>query len=126
MMKTDQKKLKNDIIFVSVLLLMISVIGIFYFFFRGEGDTVIVTVDREIYGEYPLESDLVLEIRTEDSLNTLVIRDGKAYMETADCPDGICTAHRPIFRDGESIICLPNKVVITVVAKDGEEPDMIA
>ena len=126
MMKTDRKKLKNDIIFVSVLLLMISVIGIFYFFFRGEGDTVIVTVDREIYGEYPLESDLVLEIRTEDSLNTLVIRDGKAYMETADCPDGICTAHRPIFRDGESIICLPNKVVITVVAKDGEEPDIIA
>lgn len=126
MMKTGQKKLKNDIIFVSVLLLMISVIGIFYFFFRGEGDTVIVTVDREIYGEYPLESDLVLEIRTEDSLNTLVIRDGKAYMETADCPDGICTAHRPIFRDGESIICLPNKVVVTVVAKDGEEPDIIA
>ena len=126
MMKTDRKKLMNDIIFVSVLLLMISVIGIFYFFFRGEGDTVIVTVDREIYGEYPLESDLVLEIRTEDSLNTLVIRDGKAYMETADCPDGICTAHRPIFRDGESIICLPNKVVITVVAKDGEEPDIIA
>ena len=126
MMKPDRKKLKNDIIFVSVLLLMISVIGIFYFFFRGEGDTVIVTVDREIYGEYPLESDLVLEIRTEDSLNTLVIRDGKAYMETADCPDGICTAHRPIFRDGESIICLPNKVVVTVVAKDGEEPDIIA
>lgn len=126
MMKTDLKKLKNDIIFVSVLLLMISVIGIFYFFFRGEGDTVIVTVDREIYGEYPLESDLVLEIRTEDSLNTLVIRDGKAYMETADCPDGICTEHSPIFRDGESIICLPNKVVVTVVAKDGEEPDIVA
>ncbi|MBQ8497264.1 MAG: NusG domain II-containing protein [Clostridia bacterium] len=126
MTKTDGKKLKNDIIFVSVLLFVISVIGVFYFFFRGEGDTVTVTVARECYGEYALDEDRVLEIRTEHSLNTLVICDGKAYMETADCPDGICTDHRPIFRDGESIICLPNQVVVTVTAKDGEEPDIVA
>lgn len=126
MTKTDSRKLKNDVIFVSVLLLVISVIGICYFFLREEGDTVTVTVDREVYGEYALGEDRVIEIRTEAAHNVLVIQDGKAYMKTADCPDGICTDHRSIFRDGESIICLPNKVVVTVTAKDGEEPDIVA
>ena len=43
-----------------------------------------------------------------------MIRDGYASVEYADCPDGICAAHKPISRSGESIVCLPHKVVITV------------
>ena len=58
--------------------------------------------------------------------NRLVICDGKAYMETATCPDGICVAHRPIFRNGESIVCLPNRVVITVTtATKTDTPDVV-
>ena len=86
---------------------------------------VVVTVAREIYGEYALDEDRVVEIRTGDSLNILVIQNGKAYMKEADCPDGICTAHKPIFRDGESIICLPNQVVVTVFAKNEPTPDIV-
>ena len=60
-------------------------------------------------------------------LNRLVIEDGKARIELASCPDGICSAHSPVFRNGESIVCLPNKVVVTVVAeKDTDSPDVIA
>ena len=44
-----------------------------------------------------------------------VIKDGKAWVKEADCPDKICAKHRPISRSGESIICLPHKLVITVV-----------
>ena len=48
-------------------------------------------------------------------------------MENASCPDGICVSHRPIFRDGESIVCLPNRVVITVVSDgDTASPDIVA
>ena len=79
-----------------------------------------VTVDGEEYGTYPLSEDAEVEIRTGkngEQLNRLVIKDGVAYVETATCPDGICAAHKPISRDGESIICLPHKVVVAV-----EEP----
>ena len=86
----------------------------------------IMWVNRKPYGEYALDQNLVLEICTDDSLNILVIEDGRAWMQKADCPDGICTAHKPIFRDGESIICLPNQVVVTVVAKDKEDMDIRA
>ncbi|MBQ9748599.1 MAG: NusG domain II-containing protein [Clostridia bacterium] len=123
---SDNRRRKNDVILAIALLLAVTVLGSCYFLFRGEGDTVRVTVGRELFGTYSLDTDRVVEIRTGDALNILVIRDGRAYMETASCPDGICTAHRPISRDGESIVCLPNRVVVTVLATREDAPDIVA
>ena len=123
------RKFKNDLIFIVSLVLVLALVGAAFFFFRGEGDVVRVTVDGELYGSYPLSEDVRVEIVTgEDgeAYNVLVIRDGVAYVESASCPDGICADHKPIRRDGESIVCLPNRVVITVDTSDGEEqPDLI-
>lgn len=128
-MNQVNRKHRNDVVFIAVLLLMVSLIGAAFFFLRGEGDTVTVSVDGKHYGTYPLHTDLTLSIRTgEDGEeeNLLVIRDGTARVESATCPDGICAAHKPISREGESIVCLPHRVVITVQTSDGEEPDIIA
>lgn len=128
-MNQVNRKHRNDVIFIAVLLLMVSLIGAAFFFLRGEGDTVTVSVDGKHYGTYALHTDLTLSIRTgEDGEeeNLLVIRDGTARVESATCPDGICAAHKPISREGESIVCLPHRVVITVQTSDGEEPDIIA
>lgn len=51
--------------------------------------------------------------------NTFEIKDGVVEMVHADCPDQYCVHHRPISKNGESIICLPNQVVITI--RGGEE-----
>ena len=45
----------------------------------------------------------------------LIICDGKADMESADCPNQICVHHSSISHKGETIICLPNRVVIEIV-----------
>lgn len=125
---TTKRKILNDIILIFSLLL-IAVIGIVYLFcFRSSGDTVKVTVDGKAYGTYSLNKNIAVDIYSgEDnsSLNRLIIKDGKAYVEHATCPDGICVQHRPIFRDGESIVCLPQKVVITVIANNTDEPDIV-
>ena len=123
-------KRRNDIIFI-IALLLISAIGLVYLFvFRDSGDTVKVTVDAKPYGIYSLSEDITEEIISGDNgeeRNLLVIKDGKAYVESASCPDGICSAHRPIFRNGESIVCLPNKVVITVITADTQDTaDIVA
>ena len=118
-------KLKNDIIFVSVLLLVIILAVLGMLLFRSFGDTVTVTVDGDVFGEYSLNENTTVEIRTNYGTNILVIQDGKAFVESASCPDGICSSHKPISYDGESIICLPNKVVITV-SGGGNAPDIIS
>ena len=128
--KQNRKRhLRNDLLLIGGLLLAAAAGAIWLFFFRGQGDTVQVTVDGKPYGTYALAQDRVEEIYTGTEgtqLNRLVISAGKAFVETATCPDGICAAHRAIYRDGESIVCLPHRVVITVTAADESGPDVVA
>lgn len=123
----NKQRVRNDVIFIVALLAVIAIAGACFYFLRGEGDTVTVSIDGKVVATYPLDEDLVKDIHTEgDGLNRLIIRDGKAWVEKASCPDGICAAHKPIHREGESIVCLPNKVVITVQTADTtNEPDIV-
>lgn len=129
MRKTETIKnrtIKNDIIFVSALFVVILVAVLGMLLFRSSGDTVTVTIDGKMFGEYSLGKNRSIEINSELGSNLLVIKDGKAYVENASCPDGICSKHRPISYDGESIICLPNKVVVSIDKQDASAPDIIS
>lgn len=126
---TKKRSLRNDLILI-LCILMVAAAGLVYLnYFRSPGNMVTVSVDGENYGMYPLSQDITEDIYSGDNNqnhNRLVISGGEAYMETATCPDGICVAHKSIFRDGESIVCLPNRVVITVTTEDNtDSPDII-
>ena len=125
----DKKLVRNDIVLI-VGILLVAAIGLVYLFvFRAEGNTVKVTVDGKTYGVYSMSKDMTEDIYTGENgehHNRLVIKDGKAFMESATCPDGICVAHNPIYRDKESIVCLPHGVVITVITSESnDDPDII-
>ncbi len=126
---TKKRYLRNDILLIAALLLVAAIGGLYLFVFRGNGNTVTVTVDGKLYAEYALTQNITKDIYTGENgehCNRLVIRDGKAFMETATCPDGICVAHRAVFRNGESIVCLPNRVVVTVTTVDSTDaPDIV-
>ena len=119
------KKARNDIILIAAFLLVALIATLALFLFRTEGDTVIVTVDGELWGEYSLNEDRIVEIKSGEGYNILVIEDGTAYVQLASCPDGICSSHHPIHHNGASIICLPNKVVIEIRSHDKNQPDII-
>ena len=122
-----RRKRRNDIVFILALVIICTFVGLSFFFFRETGDSVTVTVDGTTYGTYALSNDVTVEIKNADGVvtNILIIKDGKAHVEYASCPDGICVAHKPISREGESIVCLPNRVVITVVSSESSnEPDI--
>ena len=57
--------------------------------------------------------------------NVLMIKDGRAQMKSADCPDQICVRQKAISKEGESIICLPNKVVVSIVGGEEKELDAV-
>lgn len=120
-LKEGKRKRRNDVIFIAAILLALTVIGLILHIFSEQGDTVTVTVDQNVYGIYPLNRNAEIEIRSQNGFNLLIIRNGEAFVESASCPDGICSSHRPIKEDGESIICLPNRVVISVSSENKPE-----
>lgn len=87
------------------------------------GRQVVVTIDGEIYRRLALSEDICLDIPTKDGNSLLVISQGACYMEFAHCPDQICVKHKPIQVTGESIICLPYKIVVSIEGSGEAEYD---
>lgn len=120
---------KADFILIAVV---IAVAGLMLFFLYGlngnAGSYVQIEIDGKTAETLPLDIDTTHEIITDNGgKNTLVIKDGYAKIISANCPDGICKNHMKINRSGESIICLPHKVVVTVVSEnEQDEVDAVA
>lgn len=120
-MKRNDWILATGIILASVLIFCVQLV--MNLSFDVEQAVVLVTVKGADFGTYRLDEDQTVDI---EGKNTLVVEDGAAYMEEADCPDQICVRHRRISRNGESIICLPNQVVISVKSSEDSELDGVA
>ena len=123
--KKPVRKIRNDLIFIAALLTVIAIAGACLYLLRGEGTTVTIKVSTKVVGVYALSEDRVVDIPSEAGHNRLIIQNGEARMETATCPDGICVAHHPIHRQGESIVCLPNQVVVEISGEATEGPDIV-
>ena len=95
-----------------------AVLGLVLWLFAPAGKRVQVTVDGQVTMTLPLDTDTAVTIRGTVNENTLTIADGAARMTAAGCPDGLCVHHGAISRGGESIVCLPNRIVVTVVGGD--------
>ena len=121
------KSLKNDVILILSIVLVSLILVLYLSFFKPNGNKIKVTVNGDLYKTYSLSEDIREDIITDKNSNTLVIKDGKAEIVSATCPDGICQKHYPISREGESIVCLPNRVVITVFSEGSSDaPDIVA
>lgn len=115
---------KNDWLLAAGILASAALLLCFQIFGNmGEHASVTVSVDGTLFGTYSLEEDQTIEI---NDTNRLVISGGSARMEWADCPDQVCVQHRAVSRNGESIICLPNQVIVSVEATEESDVDGIA
>lgn len=110
------KKYRIDAIVIASLLLLSSLVLLVVFLTRQEGATVSVTVDGVTVGEYPLNVNGVYELC--NGKNVLTVEDGRAYMSYSSCPDHLCENTGRIKYVGEQIVCLPNKVTVTVIGED--------
>lgn len=115
MRQTHKKKqIVADIILISTLLFVGFGCIIYYNLQRKTGFHLQISVGGEVQTTLSLDEDADYPVRTERGYNLVVIRDGKAYVSEADCPDKICVSHNSISDVGETIICLPHQLVVEV------------
>ena len=107
---------RNDWILATAVLLAAGVLGAYLLLGRQTGSYVMISKDNEEIGTYSLKDDRVIDVGEG---NRLEIKDGAVHMLYADCPDQICVHHSRISRNKETIVCLPDKVVITI--ENGED-----
>ena len=122
----EQKTKKNDLLLIGAILVLALAVYIGMSFFQGANTynaEAVVLIDGEEYGRFPLVVELEKRIELPDgSYNVLQIKDGKADVTEASCPDGICVSHKAVSKQNQSITCLPNKLVVEI--RNGEASDV--
>lgn len=118
---------KNDFfLFLAVLLAALCFFLWQRYMISSEGRSVVVSRNGETVGSYTLSvEDRIVFTGSEGERNVLMIRDGEAYMEEADCPDQLCVKQGPVGKNGESIICLPHKLAVQIVGGETGEMDSL-
>ena len=111
----NKNKLKNDILLAIGLTVICLSVSVFFLFSFKDGGVAYVKQDGKVTAQYPLNEDVSVEILSGGGgKNLLVIKGGKAFIENADCPDKICVKHRAVSKTGETIVCIPNRLVIEI------------
>ena len=113
--KSGQKQ--RDLLLLAVLLAAAALLFAGREFFAGRPAVMVsVSVDGTEIMTLDLNrnDDIVIESGNGQT-NHLIIEDGKAFLTEASCPDKLCVRQGAISETGQSIVCLPNRVIVTIV-----------
>lgn len=110
---TNMKKSINFIFVIAVLLFFLISLVVTNLL-KEDGDTVLIYQDSKLVYSLPLYQYYQVDV---GGTNTVVIEDGYVYMKEATCPDKTCVHTGKIKDNSRDIICLPNKVRVTVTKK---------
>ena len=102
-----------DIIIVAVICLLAALAWAVPAFSRG-GKTVVVRVDNLEVERMSLSKNQEKTVSTEYGTNTVTVQNGQCFVSDADCRDGICVKRGKISRAGESIVCLPHRLIVEI------------
>lgn len=116
---------KTDIFIISFAVLL--TVGFFVFRSLSEGSLVAeIYYDGEMVETVELSRGEEKKILTgKDSSVVIAVSGGKIYFEESPCPDKVCVKSGELSENGDFASCLPEKVVIKVSGKKGNEPDAI-
>lgn len=118
---------KADFLLTAVILFLAGALFIRHFTAGPDGGWAVVSRDGIVEERLSLAEDARLLLQdASGNENMLVIEEGSVRLEDANCPDRLCVRQGAISRRGESIICLPHRLVITIegrVQKDTSAPD---
>lgn len=122
-MREGRRKHLFDLLLIGGLLLAALLC---YLLFSGSGSLGNVAVVR-VNGQETARYSLAVNGRYElnGGSNILIIRNGEAWLEDANCPDKLCVRQGKIELDGQCITCLPNKLTVTLYA-DNSEVELIS
>lgn len=109
---TGKRSRKWDICLIAALLAAGLLAALIIFLSRESGSYAEVTYHGQLVARYDLAEDG--EYLLGDGSNLLVIESGCAYMKEANCPDKRCMVTGRIRYDGQTIVCLPNAITVTV------------
>jgi Uncharacterized protein conserved in bacteria len=105
---------KQDIILIIFSLAISAILYSFFWDGAEAGSSAVITLDGNVLIELPLDENTNFTVEQEDDYNVIEIKDSYVIVRDASCPDQICVEHRKVHLVGETIVCLPHKLVVEI------------
>lgn len=126
--RPDMLKLKADVLVTAIFLTAALLFFLVPRLFDGQMDEagVEILLDGELLERYPLSEDRTVTVPgAEEGYNLVLVSGGTVKVTDADCPDRLCMKQKGISRDGESIICLPHRLVVRIQSQKESDVDAV-
>lgn len=107
---------KADIILLIVILAVGIPMSVLSLTAGTGGDKVKISADGQVYGIYPLDEDGEIEVTEDGHTNHITIKDGQVSMSYSTCRNQVCVNTGAISKTKDSIVCLPNRVVVEIIS----------
>lgn len=126
-LKEKNKKIKRDIILLlACLLFSAAAYFIINFAVKKEGAQAVIKVDGVVAETLELGKNASVTVDGyRGGKNTIVVDGKEVYMTDADCPDKLCEKTGRISRTGETIVCLPHRVVVEIQGSGADRIDSV-
>ncbi|WP_033829133.1 NusG domain II-containing protein [Bacillus andreraoultii] len=135
-MKSYYKMIKRWDIIVVFSLVLLSFIPFFIFtYIQSDRETAtsvnvaVISVDGKEVKRITLSDNQkthIFDIHDGDGgVNTIEVKDNKIRIKSANCSDQVCVLTGFIKKPGETIVCLPHKVLIEIVSENQTSDEMI-
>lgn len=105
---------KADIILACILIVTGLTMSYIFSFGDQTAKQLQISCCGEHFGSYPLDEDREIVVDRNGHINKVTIKDGYVSMEFSDCSGQDCVHQGKISKTGETIICLPNKIVLEI------------
>lgn len=105
---------KADVILAAALIVIGLAMSWFFSFGQTAGSELVITRAGKVFGTYPLSEDRTIEVKQDSHINKITIKNGQVSMSFSDCHGQDCVQQHAISQTGESIVCLPNKVMLEI------------
>jgi hypothetical protein len=122
---------KGDIAIILILAVaVISWLGINKLSESKDDRQVVIETNGSVYKTIPLKEgmktqDIHIKLDNGKYIDIVVDKNG-AYVSDVICPDKVCQKTGLVDKVGQSIVCLPNKVVVYIEGKSAPEVDNVS
>ncbi len=121
-------KYDQVIAFIIIAASVLSYMAFSFFAFSEAPEKVEIYLDGKLYGEYRLEeitTERIVKISSKYGKNVLKITSDGAQVTEASCPDKKDVKDGKITKAGQVIICVPNRVLVKLVAGKTDNIDKV-
>jgi len=122
---------KGDIIIIVILAVaLISWYGINQLGESEDDRQAVIETNGEVYKTIPMKAgmkqqEIHIELENGNHIDIIIDENG-AYVKDVICPDKVCQKTGVVNKVGQSIVCLPNRVIVYIEGKTGSDVDDVS